>query len=257
MSCLLSFSLSCFHYSYNHSNILPTLITMTLIQWNLVYIAQKMKFSIKDSFSKCDQLRRKLRIWSHLLKKSLMGNFIFLCSLESCPYLIHCVKYTRIRSLSGPHISVFRLNLGICELPDHSDWKVIDCLHRLFQLKIGTCGFRFSFAEVLNLAFDSLFWKYVQYILLREWFLDWKLPNISKIHLIPIAELCKMSSPLLAANQTALKCFRKQIKLNPKGRATLISQNTMFLEKFSLQARSFLHEVSKCRRIVWVCLTIL
>ena len=30
---------------------------------------QKMKFSIKDFFSKCDQIRRKLRIWSHLLKK--------------------------------------------------------------------------------------------------------------------------------------------------------------------------------------------
>ena len=36
-----------------------------------------MKFSIKDFFIKCDQIRRKLRIWSHLLKKSLMKNFIF------------------------------------------------------------------------------------------------------------------------------------------------------------------------------------
>ena len=39
--------------------------------------AQKMKFSINDFFSKCDQIRMKLRIWSHLLKKSLMENFIF------------------------------------------------------------------------------------------------------------------------------------------------------------------------------------
>ena len=39
--------------------------------------AQKVKFSIKDFFSKCDQICRKLRIWSHLLKKSLMGNFLF------------------------------------------------------------------------------------------------------------------------------------------------------------------------------------
>ena len=30
-----------------------------------------------DFFSKCDQIRRKLRIWSHLLKKSLMKNFFF------------------------------------------------------------------------------------------------------------------------------------------------------------------------------------
>ena len=32
------------------------------------YTAQKMKFSVKDFFSKCDQIRKKLRIWSHLLK---------------------------------------------------------------------------------------------------------------------------------------------------------------------------------------------
>ena len=36
-----------------------------------------MKFSIKYFSSKCDQIRRKLGIWSHLLKKSLMENFIF------------------------------------------------------------------------------------------------------------------------------------------------------------------------------------
>ena len=36
-----------------------------------------MKFSIKDFFSKCNQIPSFLRIWSHLLKKSLMANFIF------------------------------------------------------------------------------------------------------------------------------------------------------------------------------------
>ena len=36
-----------------------------------------MKFSIKDFFSKCDQIRSSLRIWSHLLKKFIMENFIF------------------------------------------------------------------------------------------------------------------------------------------------------------------------------------
>ena len=43
--------------------------------------AQKMKFYIKDFFSKCDQIRSFLQIWSHLLKKSLIENFIF-CALE-------------------------------------------------------------------------------------------------------------------------------------------------------------------------------
>ena len=36
-----------------------------------------MKFSSKDFSSKCDQIRRKLRIWPHLLEKSLMENFNF------------------------------------------------------------------------------------------------------------------------------------------------------------------------------------
>ena len=40
-----------------------------------------MEFTIKDFFSKCDQIPSFLRIWSHLLKKSLMENFIFLCSV--------------------------------------------------------------------------------------------------------------------------------------------------------------------------------
>ena len=44
---------------------------------NVIWTTQKMKFSIKDFFSKCEQIRRKLRIWSQLLKKSLIENFIF------------------------------------------------------------------------------------------------------------------------------------------------------------------------------------
>ena len=39
--------------------------------------AQKRNFSIRDFFSKCDQIRRKLRIWSYLLKKTLTENIIF------------------------------------------------------------------------------------------------------------------------------------------------------------------------------------
>ena len=46
------------------------------------HTAQKMKFSIKDFFRKCDQVLNFLRIWLHLLKKSLMENFIF-CAVSS------------------------------------------------------------------------------------------------------------------------------------------------------------------------------
>ena len=49
----------------------------TLIIQVFQFTAQKIKFSIKDFFSKCDQIRMKLQIWQHLLKKSLMKNFIF------------------------------------------------------------------------------------------------------------------------------------------------------------------------------------
>ena len=41
------------------------------------HTSQKMKFSITDFCSKCNQIRSFLRIWSHLLKKSVMENFIF------------------------------------------------------------------------------------------------------------------------------------------------------------------------------------
>ena len=45
--------------------------------------AQKMKFSIKDFFSKYDQIHRKLQIWSHLLKKFLMEKLHFLSSVKA------------------------------------------------------------------------------------------------------------------------------------------------------------------------------
>ena len=36
-----------------------------------------MEFSNKYFFSKCDQIRSFLQIWSHLLKKSFMESFMF------------------------------------------------------------------------------------------------------------------------------------------------------------------------------------
>ena len=67
------------------------LVKLTLrCPWNLSFvkthskiftiIARKMKlFSIKDFYSKCEQIRRKLRIWSNLLEKYLQETS-FLCS---------------------------------------------------------------------------------------------------------------------------------------------------------------------------------
>ena len=43
----------------------------------IINTAQKTKFSIKDLFSKYDQIRSFLRIWTYLLNKFLRENFIF------------------------------------------------------------------------------------------------------------------------------------------------------------------------------------
>ena len=55
--------------------------------------AQKLKFSTKNFFSKCDQIRRKLRIFSHLLNKYLMENFIF-CAVDKLH--LHLIYKERI-----------------------------------------------------------------------------------------------------------------------------------------------------------------
>ena len=60
--------------------------------------AQKMKFSIKDFFGKYDQIRSFLRIWSHLLKKSLTGKLHF------CPVTSH------LRCLMGSWTHLWKLS---------------------------------------------------------------------------------------------------------------------------------------------------
>ena len=64
--------------------------------------AQKMKFSIKDFFSKCDQICSFLGIWPHLLKKSLMKNIIFV----QCIMAPMCHKFL-------PHFELFHESFDI------------------------------------------------------------------------------------------------------------------------------------------------
>ena len=54
--------------------------------------AQRMKFFIWDFFNKCDRIQSFLRVWSHLLKKSLMENFIF-CAVYGTSEFEENVKY--------------------------------------------------------------------------------------------------------------------------------------------------------------------
>ena len=53
-----------------------------------------MKFSIKDFFCKCDQIRIFLRIWSHLLNKSFLQNFIF-CAVYLAKHRLKLQRETK------------------------------------------------------------------------------------------------------------------------------------------------------------------
>ena len=65
------------------SNLIGSSYSPICICYNFVtlYTAQKNKFSTKDFFSKCDQIRSFLRIWSYLLKKFLMEKIVFCVAL--------------------------------------------------------------------------------------------------------------------------------------------------------------------------------
>ena len=93
-SYLLQFSFASFHWYVRNKYVTNT--------------SQKMKFPIKDFFSKCDQIRKKLRIWSHLLKKSLMENFIF-CAVKIFRWRI-LVNKSRI-AFKTVHLHVYKQNL--------------------------------------------------------------------------------------------------------------------------------------------------
>ena len=97
---------------------------------HVINTTEKMKFSIKDFFSKWDQIYRFLWFLSHLLKKSLMENSIF-CA----------VKYI---------IKVMTVNGQIW------DWKLQDKINReptkisvLSSGKIGKCEY-LTGAEILT-----------------------------------------------------------------------------------------------------------
>ena len=64
--------------------------------------AQKMK----DFFSKCDQNRSFLRIWSHLLKKSFMENFF-------------CAVYEPITILPARSVFTFQIKFFVVSIYYH------------------------------------------------------------------------------------------------------------------------------------------
>ena len=104
----------------------------------LLHTAQKMKFSIKDFFSKCDQIRRKLRIWSHLLKKSLIENFIF-CTVTERVAVIYFLKDTLFISWEIMQSSIV--------------WVILSAVICLFPKKVVATRF---FRGVITISLENL-----------------------------------------------------------------------------------------------------
>ena len=101
-----------------------------------------MKFSIKDFFSKCDQIRRKLRIWSHLLKKSLMENFIFCAVIKAMFEFIRKVFFTAMTFFS---FNVLNVNSLKCISLKNQECKVRpkiinNDLFYPFRIKVNICS---------------------------------------------------------------------------------------------------------------------
>ena len=96
-----------------------------------------MKFSIKDFFSKCDQICSFLRIWSHLLKKSLMENFIFCAVLEQATALLDLASHMK------------RFPSQLLKLSIHKRVKKKKTLEENFILLLNVCHHYLSPTTVL------------------------------------------------------------------------------------------------------------
>ena len=80
---------------------------------------KKMKLCSKDFFGKCDQIRSLLRIWPHLLKKSLIENFIFCTVITPNPKMCCSSKFLLFYHF---HHRPFRI---ICENPETMHFQKI------------------------------------------------------------------------------------------------------------------------------------
>ena len=93
------------------------------VQILYTHTSHEMKISIKDFFSKCDEIRSFLRICSHLLKKYLMGIFIF-CAVSLSPVVTYFTCSHVEKIFHTIHISYVTYTLMSLVLP-----QIYLCLH--------------------------------------------------------------------------------------------------------------------------------
>ena len=106
--------------------------------------AQKMKFSIKNYFSKCDQIHSFLRIWLHLLMKSLMESLIFCavitefeCKCYSKP-TIKVPNYFQGCHLQRQTLSAYRIRQLVHIWPTLFSNRSMNCSRKL-QVCLSIC----------------------------------------------------------------------------------------------------------------------
>ena len=115
--------------------------------------AQKMKFSIKDFFDKCDQVCSFMWIWSHLLKKSLMENFFF------CAF--HIISYHIILHILCFHLSYFEIQCSVqkvfLEILQNSQ-QFCNFIKKEMLVQVFSC--EFCKISNNNVFIEHLWWSY-------------------------------------------------------------------------------------------------
>ena len=82
---------------------------------------KEMKFSIKDYFSECDQVRRRLQVSSHLLDKSLTESFMF-CAVKWCRIINGTEKWEHWN----------KIGYLICKKFVGKKWRIFALLKNIF-----------------------------------------------------------------------------------------------------------------------------
>ena len=121
----------------------------------VVFYCTKNEIYIKNFFSKCYQIRRKLRIWSNLLNKSLTENFIF-CAMFSEHHGKTCYSFLKILW------SFFRTISRCSWIFHHIKWHIIFWIyHRLlpFSFQVGNNESKMPTFEKTLPCYKKAWWK--------------------------------------------------------------------------------------------------
>ena len=104
--------------------VLQVYLSYSFLTSHFEYTSQKMKFSIRDFSSKCDQIRSFLRIWSHLLKIFVMENCIF-CAVVYLGIIAHDYhQLTFVMHFRKYDSESFSRNVSKTSILEDSSWMV-------------------------------------------------------------------------------------------------------------------------------------